>query len=87
MTADLHKARNRSEVRLWVRWEQINLEYYNILNWKGLTRVIDSNSWVHTGPTPKSEHMSESIVQMLLKLWQPQGHDLWSLFSAWTPSQ
>lgn len=33
-----------------------------IPSWKALTRIVESNLWLHTGP-PKKQTMSESIVQ------------------------
>ena len=52
-----------------------------MLSWKGPTGIIKSNSWVCKGPLKKiiiikkSDRMSESIVQMLIELWQVRCHD------------
>lgn len=44
---------------------EIIIESWNILSRKGLTGIIKSNLWLHTGPS-KIENVSESTVQMIL---------------------
>ena len=41
-------------------------ESQNILSWKGPTKIIESNSWLHTGP-PKIQTL---CLRALSKLWQ-----------------
>ena len=59
-------------------------ESQNILKWKGPTRIIESNPWLHSNDktTQNSNLMSESIVQILPELQQ---HAAWPLpWAAWS---